>query len=179
MPVAPDNCQAVSNWVSGAPQVVTWALIVLGWWLVDRRSHRQDFRRETRALMDQLRKDMDALSEKAISYYVSENSDESKKTEMEIKVSIGRVVYAAGFIGQRLDIDMTEHLSQLMGSVTGRDFESSGRVKLAYDDECLLDIALKTKNVLEKIDQGFAARYVENPLALGSWWKCRTKGLRS
>jgi hypothetical protein len=85
VPVAPSDGQVVSNWAIVA-QMVTWLLIVFGWCWVDHRSSRQDSRKETLALMDQLRKDVDALSEKAISYYVSAPSDESPNQDLLGKI---------------------------------------------------------------------------------------------
>ncbi len=53
-------------------QIIPWALVVGGWWIVNKQNNFREKRKETRALLNQLLDDLDAIKKQEFSYHTAQ-----------------------------------------------------------------------------------------------------------
>lgn len=141
-------------WLVGA-QCLTWLIAVGSWFWADYSNNQREKRKETRALIDALVESIDALRDKAITYYTTEVGDQSKKLETEIKIGFQRISFAADVASKRLKLDVLDQLSNFMGAVTGQQFETKNRKPLPFDHVNLIGMAYEADKLVVMFEKKF------------------------
>lgn len=112
---------ATRPFVEDVAPFVTWALIVIGWWIVSRQNDKRERRREIRELIKTLEQRLDEITESVAEYY-SVDGNSAKATELapRIKAHVATVrmivdrISAAG-----LPVNVVEQSVLLRQAATG------------------------------------------------------------
>lgn len=137
---------------------VGWLLIVGGWFITNSQNNKRESRKELRASLDNVIKDIHETQLNALKYYTSE-VEESYQLAFEIKASQSRILSKierlralhAGYFS-------LEKLSEYMHALTGEDFESSCRRVRSYknqNDDLLLNITFQTNTLINHLESDY------------------------
>lgn len=102
--------------------VITWALVISGWIIVNWQNNRREDRKEIRSALNQIYADIDALQKKSIKYHKS--SERNLKAEAKINIMNRRLSEHLGHLGLRLS-SYSEEYAQFIDSITMENFETT------------------------------------------------------
>lgn len=143
----------ISTW---AP-VVSWGLVLLGWWRVTRENDRRQRRKETRERIDIVLDMLDELEDAAVEYFTSAPGSVADKTSRSIKSTIGKLGHHVAILARISDrYNCAIELTRLRKAITGGDFDSQSRIATTVSDERFLEIAQHSTAVARKLDSAFA-----------------------
>lgn len=139
-------------------QIITWLLVIGGWIYVNSTNNSRESRKELRAAVDKLQRDVDVLIETAQAYYRCGVQD-GKAIEPQILVRFSRLGSALQHLGDKHSEmksgDLTRKMSHLMDQVTGDDFQSAARAELTEDSQKLVNIAAAAMDVQNELETLF------------------------
>jgi hypothetical protein len=151
--------------------MVTWLVVLIGWTLIAKDNNHREQRKEVRAHLNDVIKDIHACAQKGDEYYRL-NGDEAKTRQLAAKIkydlcnlgkALGRI-HTAKIIGP----DALTRFWQYRREITGADFESNARRRLADDDVSrTMQISSAATDLIDQLERDFFARY--NTYA-AKWW---------
>lgn len=140
-------------------------VIIIGWFFVSRDNDRRETRKEIRALLNDMSKNLDKLHDQAISYFCDiDNStqvSEALKSEIQLKQSLERFDSTLQVLGKMESKfrSSSQYFEELVQSITGHPkFESRSPPstnKLHQVDEAVLQVALARSNLISHLEHTF------------------------
>lgn len=142
--------------IQGIFQIITWAIVVYGWFIVNRQNNRRELRKETRATVDMLKERLEKLEEIAISFHCSE-FDLSKSTE--IVREIQRIYQIISRLELLSDEELSKVTKDLRRSITLKNFDKSSHKRLLEDSPVLDSIYRSINEFIDDIEYGFSSKF--------------------
>lgn len=140
------------NWVA-------WLLVLLGWLVVNHQNNLRESRKELRASLDNIVKDIDALKELSLKYFTTRHKD-SYETAFRIKAELARLIRTIERLSNNNpSFNVMPHLGEFMDAVSGDDFENDKRSIKSYSnniDTSLYNIPYCAENLVQAIELSFA-----------------------
>ena len=140
-------------------QVVTWLLVILGWWLVNRQNNIREKRKEIRAFIDKLQNSLDELESHAIKYHTSEKSDD---LAFSLKRSLNKKIPNKIALLKSRNLDMNKcypYMKQLRQAITLENFDTANFHPRDISDDLLKKIWLSKENLSHEIEMVFSKKY--------------------
>lgn len=149
----PPDCVCPANY-SLIGQIVTWIVVALGWFVIDRQNNKRELRKEHRALVTQLTDDLDNIASTSIEFHKSKkfNSSESKK----IKLGIQRI---ANNINRNLLVTDSKKIFYFRRSITGTNFDPGVFQQQNEASQILTDILEYKDELVEELEDTFCKKY--------------------
>lgn len=150
------QCDAL-EWFKVLAPVGTWLIVVVGWWIVDRQNNRRETRKEKRAKLDRVQKDIVELETAACAYHTG--LDHSESSAREIVVSIQRI--SNDVMGLSLLDPTTENdaLISMRRSITLRNFDLSTHKPLDPSSTLIREVSDSAQALMTILELGFQKRY--------------------
>lgn len=142
------------TWLAAA-QIITWIIVVCGWIFTHSSNNTRERRKELRAELEGIRKNLDELVELAQVFYTSAPDDDSEKRTHEIVIKQNRLLMRMERLPHFDSSLKVSGLTDLMDALTGGEFESNTRVALNHSDARLFKIAAKAEIVFNHLEMEF------------------------
>lgn len=155
--------EASSSWgtiigaiISGFGQVVTWAIIVVGWYFVDRRNNRRETRKETWARICDIIELVNVVIELGAEYHTTEspNAELSKK----IKYYLHRIARDLTLVSRKVKID-TKYMRDFRRSITLDNFDSIKFIQYSQYGKEIEEIHVTGDTLSNKLEEAFNMVY--------------------
>ncbi len=139
--------------------VLPAALTVAGWFVVAAQTERREFRKEVREQIKELRASIDEVRVRAEAYWlVDASASGSAAIALVSEVRrLGR--YLQNMQSAGLSFDATTLVVDIRRLATGGDFQSSGRIRSAADEDRLMDLSGVLEDALLAVDSAFYERF--------------------
>ncbi len=128
---------------------VTWALVVIGWLIVNWQNNRREERKELRAALSQIYEDIGTVQKKALKYHKSISRDQ--KLETKIIIMQKKLSEHLSFLRLRNSSFVSEY-SDFIDAITLENFESVAFVQQTQGSPILdniIDTAIELESALE------------------------------
>lgn len=139
-------------------QIITWIVIIIGWFIVNSQHNKRELRKERRAQIDTFNEKIDQLEKKAVSYHthaehnellardIKRNFDEIRKFSLRIKL---------------LDIKVVNRLIiNLRRSITFKNFDNGINHKQESENgELVAGIYNACDTFIESMEASFHDKY--------------------
>lgn len=128
---------------------VTWALVVVGWLIVNWQNNRREERKELRAALSQMYEDIDSLQKKALKYHKSISRD--LKLETKIIIMQKKLSEHLSFLRLRNSSFVGEY-SNFIDAITLKNFESGAFMQQKQGSpilDSIIDTAIELESALE------------------------------
>lgn len=135
------------------PVIIT----ILGWWIVSRQNDRRERRKEVRELVKQAEQRVDAVLSLAMEFYALPGKDpRCAELAAKIRYNLGTL----DPLRQRLDAnglkcDAVSEIIAFKQSITGGEFESQARKKLAQNSHFLVEAAATGFALIDKFERAY------------------------
>jgi hypothetical protein len=140
-------------------QIITWLLVILGWYLVNRQNNAREKRKELRALLDQTQKLLDDIETQAIAYHTVEATGERA---FFLKCTISQKLKHKLDVLSRRSLNLESSLTllkELRKSITLNNFDSASYEKKELSDPLVRDIWLSKDRLSHELEKCFARKY--------------------
>jgi hypothetical protein len=144
----------------GLAPIVTWSLVIAGWYWVRHDNNAREDRKELRATINSLNEDIKSLTYKAHAYYLSSQDDASALLEIEILRDQEDIeARVARLRGPNLGFEREEPLARFRQALTGGDFKSASRIRKETSDRIFADTALAARKLTDYLESEYDKRY--------------------
>jgi hypothetical protein len=136
-------------------QLVTWALVVAGWFLVDKKSNDRETRKEARSAIDDAKQQVMVICRTCVAYFSSnENalSDEIKSALQLMEVELER-------LKKFKDSNLLIRFVEFQDYCTGADFESASRVVHSPTSAVIQGILFTRNRLIQQLETHFREQY--------------------
>lgn len=149
--------------IAAVKQLITWALIVVGWVIVHYLSLTRERQKEVRELKSKLVERILDIERRAIIFHQASNHcfDETRSLISEID----RVASAIARQPMSLLSIQPKLVRQFRSGITLRNFDASGFQPQMATSRLLADISLRTDGLIDALEQAYARRYLDR------WWQ--------
>lgn len=138
-------------------QLITWAVIWFGWYVVNKQCNSREKRKELRHAIYSIVSNLDEFEKKVVAYHTSDARD--RELASDIRLSINRIISSIMLLkSSGLTIDNKVAL-QLRQSVTLKNFDSSKHEKQSLRGEILQDVAYAKDQVVQALEKAFSKCY--------------------
>lgn len=136
--------------------IVSWLLVIAGWWVVSRDHNKRERRKEVRGQVDQLIRLTLEIEGKAFSYLpTAAESPEGLALGMQLKSSLNRLAVALARLSKSEKMDLSECMTKLRQAVTSRDFDSCARQPCNLDSQWALEISDAANALVDRLEAQF------------------------
>jgi hypothetical protein len=142
----------------GWTQIVTWVLVVGGWFFVNRQNNLRETRKEVRALLNSMLQDLRQLEKQALEYHCT-------KIDEAVAFDIRRLTKRLGSniaILDHADVptkQITIALVALRQATTRRNFQSSQGAIVARNHEIPRSIESAVASLEHEIEDAYSLKY--------------------
>ncbi|MGR8935921.1 MAG: hypothetical protein ACU837_16305 [Gammaproteobacteria bacterium] len=140
-------------------QIITWTIVVIGWFVVDNRNNNRERRKEIRAIIDLLGKQLDAIELKAIQYH--QGSHHSAQLAKDIKFSLQRtsqIIYREDLLA--IEKGESKYYRDFKKSITLDNFDSfENFISQPDDSDLLYEISASKDALFNQIETNFHRKY--------------------
>jgi len=140
-------------------KIVTWVIVIAGWWLVNRQNNIREKRKEIRTLLDKIQSLLDEIESQAIQYHTSQQPSD---LAFQLKRSLNQKLH------NRLDILKLRSLNvnncypllkQFRQAVTLKNFDTSSFKPQNISDDLIKNIWLAKDKLSHELENSFASKY--------------------
>ena len=154
-PIAENSC-GIIYYVS---QTVTWLIVLIGWFVIDKQNNRREQRKEIRAAIDALGEMLDVLEQDAINFHTS-GFDERKGSEL--RLAIQRLSARVGRLSFSENVNLNTRIIDLRRAITLRNFESTNHNVQQNDSQIILTIAAAKDSLIDELEFLFKERFLRH-----------------
>lgn len=152
-------------------QVTTWALVVLGWLIVNATNNGRELRKEARAAADAAKKLGGSISGNAVAYFTTTKDELAYDVKSELELLEIELERLRGFEGSEL----FRSYVAFQEACTADDFESAARIQHAKNSEQVLRVVRSRNKLFQEIEQAFALEYCSYWLRIWRYLKKKRK----
>ena len=147
-----------------AGSVVSWGLVILGWYFVSKDHNRREHRKEIRAVLNQIESSIRHIEETAHQYYLKAGSaSDIGSISLKIKRDIKRL---SGDLARLhavcASIEFKPELIVFRSTITGGDFDVKRRAASSSDSTKLGDISSAADELIDILESGFVSRFAKD-----------------
>ncbi len=138
-------------------QIVTWGIVIFGWWVVQSQIKAREDRREAWELITDFKSAIRDVEVDAIKYWVSEKTDPGcKNLAFRIKTKSKELgVFTNIFKLRGKELKVNKNIVSFRQAVSGGDFESSARERLDQNNIKLYEISDNANKLIIAIEKSF------------------------
>ncbi len=143
----------------GWPQIVTWLLVISGWWLVNRQNNIREKRKEIRSILDKIQSLLDEIEIQAVQYHTSQ---ESSDLAFQLKRGLNQKLRNRLDILKLRNLDVKKCyplLKQFRQAVTLINFDTSNFKPQNLSDDLIKNIWLAKDKLSQELEQIFSSHY--------------------
>lgn len=150
-------CNCVSSGSDYIP-IITWLVIIIGWFIVNNQQNKREQRKERRAQIDIFNSNISQLEKKAISYHTNILHDEQLAREIKRKFDELRKF---SLRIKLIDIkDLNRLIIALRRSITYENFDNGeNHAQEAEDGELVAGIYISCDAFVDKMESRFHEKY--------------------
>lgn len=142
-------------WVA-AFQLVTWLLVVVGWYLVHRLSLARDRRKEDWERIRDITERVERVQDLAAKHLTSPPAPEDGRSAAEIRQQLGAIGAALeGMRKRSRPFDLRGEIIQLRRAMTLGELDSRKRQPVSYDSEVVLEITHASLCLITALGEAF------------------------
>lgn len=154
---------STNNWIEAfkalAP-IGTWILVIVGWAFVRWDNNRREDRRDVKARIDSLIKDVRSLEDKAYEYYQTDPATDVLLLEMGMKRDQDALDARLGHLRKSSVRFQEVHLLSVYWRVlTGSPFAQSNRPKMAPGDPKFKEISSASNDLISYLEDEYDLLY--------------------
>jgi hypothetical protein len=143
-----------SSWAS----VISWILVIAGWFIVNRQSNHRETRKEIRTDLIDFYRFLDGIEEAAFKYH-TQGADEL--LARRIKRDIATISHRIYLIQRKqLQCEWAGKVMRMRQAVTMTNFDSSTYVRRDTSDPIFDEIAVRKANLIGCLDTAFMAKFL-------------------
>ena len=146
--------------------IITWLLIIAGWWIVHALHELRNFRSSLRQLAVEIRESASDLRKKAYDYHTSpQHNDELSG---DIKSDLKRLAALCRFLQPvHSEKEINQRIKYLRRSITSENFDSPvNHRKLDANDPVLANIDVATDDLISFVENAYFAIQASFPVRL-------------
>lgn len=151
-----------SNWQAFTTYILPWlspALVVLGWWIVNKQNNAREKRKEVRQLADRIINDVDELAKKTTEYHSRncDSAEERKSLGWRLTLSLTRLSSHLQLLHDKgLDTgDCNVAYIELKRIATGGDFMTAGESIWPLSDMRWIQLLYATERLCKALESAF------------------------
>lgn len=140
-------------------QVITWLVVITGWYVVNDKNNDREKRKEVRSLIDSIQNMLDDIEKEAIQYHTNNQSEE---LSFQIKRNLNnnlsskvKVLKLKGFEIGKCD----KYRKKLRQAITLNNFDTNGFQPQSFTSEIIRDILTSKGNFINEIEKCFSKNY--------------------
>jgi len=140
-------------------QVITWLVVITGWYVVNDKNNDREKRKEVRSLIDSIQNMLDDIEKESIQYHTNKQSEE---LSFQIKRNLNNnlsskvnVLKLRGFEIGKCD----KYRKQLRQAITLKNFDTNDFQPQAFSSEIIRDILISKGNFINEIEKCFSKNY--------------------
>lgn len=138
-------------------QAVSWAIIFVGWYVVNRQNNARETRKEIRASLLDLYKHLDGIEDAAFNYHAGTgNAGEARKIRRDIQQIAARIVLARR---GSMQISYSRELAAFRKAVTFENFDTANFVAKPAQDPLFDQISDTKRNLIMALEQAYSKAY--------------------
>lgn len=142
--------------INGVYYVGTWAVVIIGWIVVNQQNNRREERKEVKASMSNIIELTDEITTKALEYH--KKSEHSAELSKDIRLQLQRL----GFRIQHLhfyDGILNRSIFEYRNSITYKNFDSVDHKSVSDDSEIIEDIHHSSDALMHSLEDCFGRRF--------------------
>jgi len=141
-------------------QLITWLLVIIGWYFVDRTNNRRETRKELRAALSELQAFLDQIENDAVSYHTSREPNNILSSQLKrdlhrrlpTKIT---VMDSRGYTTTKL----VQPVVEFRKSITFENFDTSKFRQQTISDPIIRRIGIARDSLGEQLEIGFSEQY--------------------
>jgi len=138
-------------------QIITWLIVLSGWYVINRQHNKREDRKETRTLLDNLKDRIYLIEDQAIEYHTSK--DFSSKKSNKIKLSIQRITSDIQTHGLISNDEMGDAFKTLRKAITLNNFESVNHKALSEGSQTIQNIHNAIDDLCGLMEKRYRGKY--------------------
>ncbi|MEJ1422241.1 MAG: hypothetical protein Q2484_17115 [Candidatus Sedimenticola sp. (ex Thyasira tokunagai)] len=148
--------QAESAAILSGHQNITWAILIFGWFIVNRQNNLRETRKEIRAKLDSIIKLILEVEEVSVKFHTE---DFDRNLARLIRSRIARVSVAIQSTQMPFPTEMTHRIARFRQSITLLNFDESDHEAKPQTDSLFDDIAEETNLLIDSIEEAYSSKY--------------------
>lgn len=148
------ECPSLLNEIS---PVVAWSLVVLGWLIINRQHNRRETRKELRAQLDQVCKEIADVEHKATNYHLALTCDHA--LGRDIKIRLKRLGRSLKLLDLGKNRARNHRFVRFRQALTLKNFDTAHHEQQQIDSNLLDEIAIETENLVFFLEEEFSKKY--------------------
>lgn len=146
--------------------IVTWLLIIAGWWIVHALHEVRNFRSSLRQLAAEVRESASDLRKKAYNYHTA--SQHNDELSGDIKRDLQRLAALCRFLQPVYsEKEINQHIKNLRRAITSENFDSPiNHRKLDVNDPVLTNIDVATDDLVFFVENAYFTIQASFPVRL-------------
>lgn len=146
------------DWLGITVQAGTWALVILGWALVNRQNNRREERKEIREFVSDISKRSAELRDASFKYHRATARDNTLSSEILFKLKLlGIRLSALKKYGVLADTDLAKRLRQ---AITMENFDSAGFRSQDEGSKILGNIEQAVEDLASELERAFFEHFL-------------------
>lgn len=141
---------------SDEAQIVTWLLVIIGWFLVQRGHQNRETRKETHQRIEAINELVEEIEKNSIRFHTS-------KYDASISKDILWGINKLWFLVDVLDICNSDTISKMVVKIrkasTLNNFDLSGHKALSEDDDLLHNLTIASLDFIRYLDSTYYGHY--------------------
>lgn len=134
-------------------QLVTWALVIAGWWYVNSQTNLRENRKEIRDFIADIFKSVTEIRDAAIKYHTAEAQDKAVASDLRFKLKMLGIRYTAlKKYGVVHDVDGVKDLRR---SITLHNFDDGGFAQQEHASLFIISIEAAATELTDGLEQHF------------------------
>lgn len=141
-------------------QLVTWILVVVGWYFVNRKNNERETRKELRNALDEFHVFLDQIETQAVEYHTSASQDTVLATALKRDLHRRLPARINRLESRGLNtVDLGRPVVELRKAITLENFDSHSFAQRQMADSIITRIGIARDDLAEAIEALFAAQY--------------------
>jgi hypothetical protein len=144
-----------------ASQLITWVLVGIGWFLVNRQNDLREARKELRSKITELCKLVSDIEADATTFYARAGNAAEAVSDR------GKITHKLSLLGVGVSQITPRHhpilgaLVTFRQSITGDAFDEEARASLRYNNPTLDSVRAAAEMLVDQLESAFCVRYAQ------------------
>ncbi|WP_320837313.1 hypothetical protein [Zhongshania sp.] len=139
-------------------QIVTWLIVITGWFFINHQANRREDRKETRQAIDSISRQSERICELAEEYHCQSGDKNQLNLARQIKVQLTDLIVTIPRL-QLLDRNEFSLAADLRKAITLKHFDNQDLQPLAPDDEIFFHIEEARRALIDRLEEKYSESY--------------------
>lgn len=138
---------------------VPWALVIVGWLIINRQHNARETRKERRAAIDRLNAELDNIESLAVSFHSASSFEPDKLSTINRRLKrLMALVEATGMVRED-DTSLTALVADVRRAITLKNVDKRGFKTQPRDGKLLNEVAAKIDELRDAVEDAFCRKY--------------------